>query len=160
MAPPKQVRQPAFDGPIVFYHDDGPAAKQRAREIKGRSYCAHAWKGEPLPCSRIEIMSEVPDWQAERIIGAFSCPIAMEVDALVGEFKPYSATPATVEPGPAVKAAPVAQPTLLEPDAEPTEADMDLEYARLNAEAVGLTSVPTRRQTKPLQPFRNAREVN
>lgn len=59
---------------IVFYSNNGAAAKQRAREIaaasKGdyaRCYDVGAWDNTLDKCDVVEVMPDVPGWQRDRI---------------------------------------------------------------------------------------------
>lgn len=69
---------------IVFYTNNGAAAKLRSREIaavKGnyaRVYDAAVWDGSPDKCDAVEIMSDVPGWQRKRIVQVFGEPIEIE----------------------------------------------------------------------------------
>lgn len=63
---------------IVFYANNGPAAKLRSREIAAVAKLDTArvidvgfWDGEPTRCDRVEMMPDVPKWQRKRIVAAY-----------------------------------------------------------------------------------------
>lgn len=70
---------------IVFYFEQGKAAKVRAREIcaqsKGdyaRVYDVGVWDGTPDKCDNVEIMSDVPKWHRKRIMEVYGEPQEVE----------------------------------------------------------------------------------
>lgn len=62
---------------IVFYGNDGKAAKARGRQLAvkpntARVYDAMTWSGQVDPCDAVEIMPCVPSWKRRSIEDAYA----------------------------------------------------------------------------------------
>lgn len=103
---------------IVFYNNNGYAAKQRAREIaaknKGdfaRCYDVGAWDNTSDKCDVAEMMPDILSWQRDRIINVFG-EKAVDFE-FSEEFQEEEQQPARKELGlmPAKEVDPAAEPS-------------------------------------------------